>query len=1096
MKPRSRAALIAVIVLVVVALAGGGYLFLRARSGGQPERGTATGPAVLFDAPALGATLTVGQPTPVHAVASSAAKVTRVELWVDGAYESASAATFAGGVSPLPLLAYWEPPTAGPHTLVARAFDAAGRSNEATLAVEVAGPPAEDRDGDGVADAVDVCPDEAGYASAAGCPDRDGDMVADAADACPDEAGTAAGAGCAAPSEGDRDGDAVGDEVDACPETPGGTGGDGCVAPDDRDGDSVADASDPCPEIPGTAGGCPDADRDGVPDGTDPCVDVPGGTDGCPGATESDRDGDGVPDADDACPDERGAAENSGCPGGGGPAGSADDADFDGDGVADSGDSCPGAPGEADLEGCPDVDGDDVPDYRDMCPGEAGTSANLGCPSGGADADGDGVADDVDLCPEDAGMPERLGCPPPGEERELTPGGGEMLLPATARVEFQAVSMTVSDEYDGLSCYPSLAGGPAERYAFTSVDGRSWEAPAGLGSRVLLVRQDEPLAVRMECGADVLYLDEDHAWGTYWGIGAVEGSHPAGDWDGHVITARSTGGDEGRWFEVQYRLCQGGCTEPTSKAVTLVREGSRLTWEWDDGTADLAGYVVYMDGVRIAAYRGTSSSGTADISSWAPPCGGSREFTVTALFADGSESAPSNAVTWVGEECPRVVRVTFDHLTTFDLGSDQGSTVVGPIFGSFTATGSTSRTLSFNALDRGGWWGEEDRGLRLRSTQYYPVQELFDQINTWVSGIGSASVYSAPEHDWVTVELAPGDDLSFGGAIMDGDTGTNPDDTLFNGQRTLPADSVRPGTYRVSDRNIELTVLVEVIVGPEVGPEPDLAITGVSQGEDGELNVQVFNNAASMAEPASLTVEWTDIVTGAVVDSQTWRDVQLGSGATRTLQTTDPVEGIGGMRFVLDPGGDVPDGNRANNTFETPVTLRVEFLGAEAAQCSEARCTVANWWISCEAEWAFTLWVGTGTGPSDVEWLRRMRLPSSGELVACREDDPANGCVPGPSPLEHWNPGGAGSYGFELEIPATDTLAIVATAREADFFTDDDAFVTSLFEYPPADGWGARPDAYTSRLLPERECDDSTELVCEECQPGQVTATWRITRVN
>lgn len=79
-----------------------------------------------------------------------------------------------------------------------------------------------DRDGDTVADQVDVCPDVVGdpspSATRRGCPaDRDGDLIADAEDRCPDEKGVAtpdlARFGC--PLDSDADGFA--DAVDACP---------------------------------------------------------------------------------------------------------------------------------------------------------------------------------------------------------------------------------------------------------------------------------------------------------------------------------------------------------------------------------------------------------------------------------------------------------------------------------------------------------------------------------------------------------------------------------------------------------------------------------------------------------------------------------------------------------------------------------------------------------------------------------------------------------------------------------------------------------------------------------------------------------------
>jgi outer membrane protein OmpA-like peptidoglycan-associated protein len=57
-----------------------------------------------------------------------------------------------------------------------------------------------DRDGDGLLDAVDQCPDQVGPAENRGCPDTDDDEdgVIDRLDNCPDEKGTAANFGCKA----------------------------------------------------------------------------------------------------------------------------------------------------------------------------------------------------------------------------------------------------------------------------------------------------------------------------------------------------------------------------------------------------------------------------------------------------------------------------------------------------------------------------------------------------------------------------------------------------------------------------------------------------------------------------------------------------------------------------------------------------------------------------------------------------------------------------------------------------------------------------------------------------------------------------------
>jgi OOP family OmpA-OmpF porin len=133
-------------------------------------------------------------------------------------------------------------------------------------------PPApSDRDGDGIFDNVDACPDEPGIPSddprKHGCPlrDRDGDHILDDDDACPDEPGVPSDDpkkhGC--PLR-DRDKDGILDEVDACPDLPGVASSDpeknGCP---DTDSDTIIDPKDACPTVAGPANedptkhGCP-----------------------------------------------------------------------------------------------------------------------------------------------------------------------------------------------------------------------------------------------------------------------------------------------------------------------------------------------------------------------------------------------------------------------------------------------------------------------------------------------------------------------------------------------------------------------------------------------------------------------------------------------------------------------------------------------------------------------------------------------------------------------------------------------------------------------------------------------------------------------
>ena len=128
-----------------------------------------------------------------------------------------------------------------------------------------------DRDGDGIADEDDACPDEPedfdDFEDADGCPDpdNDGDGILDGQDGCPNDAD-------------DRDGF---EDADGCPDT-------------ENDGDGVLDADDSCPDVA--------EDRDGFED-----------EDGCP---DPDNDGDGVLDGDDDCPGTASGVrvDERGCP--------------------------------------------------------------------------------------------------------------------------------------------------------------------------------------------------------------------------------------------------------------------------------------------------------------------------------------------------------------------------------------------------------------------------------------------------------------------------------------------------------------------------------------------------------------------------------------------------------------------------------------------------------------------------------------------------------------------------------------------------------------------------------------------------------------
>jgi OmpA-OmpF porin, OOP family len=166
-----------------------------------------------------------------------------------------------------------------------------------------------DRDGDGIKDDVDQCPDEPedfdGFQDEDGCPDpdNDNDGIPDKDDRCPNEPedfdGDQDEDGCPEGNDGDRDGDGIPDSKDKCPDEPEDFDGfqdeDGCPDPD-NDGDGIPDKLDKCPNEP--------EDKDGFED-----------EDGCP---DPDNDKDGIPDIVDKCPNEpetfNGYQDEDGCP--------------------------------------------------------------------------------------------------------------------------------------------------------------------------------------------------------------------------------------------------------------------------------------------------------------------------------------------------------------------------------------------------------------------------------------------------------------------------------------------------------------------------------------------------------------------------------------------------------------------------------------------------------------------------------------------------------------------------------------------------------------------------------------------------------------
>jgi len=259
-----------------------------------------------------------------------------------------------------------------------------------------------DRDGDGLCDDVDPCPDTFNMNPV----DLDKDNVFDECDNSP----------LFNPDQADIDGDGIGDVSDPCI---------------DPDNDGVCGADDKCPGQDDRI----DIDRDGIPDACDDCIDqdadgICDDEDDCLGSiTEGNSCNDGNP-----CTINDRLDDNCNCFGA--------FQDTDGDGVCDVEDQCPGKNDNDDFDndGVPDACDDDAAcstcetddrgrlrmchvypngtasTFRGTCEqvsrfftseGDFVSSKDHCGPcvcadSGDVDTDGDGICDKQDPCPNDA----------------------------------------------------------------------------------------------------------------------------------------------------------------------------------------------------------------------------------------------------------------------------------------------------------------------------------------------------------------------------------------------------------------------------------------------------------------------------------------------------------------------------------------------------------------------------------------------------------------------------------------------------------------------------------------------------------------------
>ncbi len=823
-----------------------------------------------------------------------------------------------------------------------------------------------------------------------------------------------------------------------------------------------------------------DLDGDGLNDELDACPDAYGaGEDGCP--LPGDADGDGVSDADDLCPEAPGEEDDLGCP------------DRDGDGVPDHLDADPDEPGPAELGGAPDSDGDSVPDIEDLSPEDPGDPGAGGAPdSGTGDRDGDGAADDVDPCPDDPGEPGDGYCPPPEEDvppEGEGPGPGPEEAHLFTSLEVEAYAFTVNRDYQDIWCYVEVGPLPMEQYEFQPEGERDWniaEVLAGANSVHLALEDVFELNLYMYCmgtGAEDGLLHE---------IGEYEFQHPESDWNGRALVGVGAG-SEGDSFVARYRICSPSCDEteiqpPILDPITLGPRGDgpyQVRWSWDGDPDWLLGFEMRINGNLVSTAAEIDPDRRAlDLEDFVPRCGEVLEFQLYAIGRDQDSgeseySPPSNIQIWDGETCPRTVSVSF-----VELNPSSRSDSPGPIYGSFYVNDQRLEAefregrLSFDATD--------DPEVYL--DRIISIPRMFEEIERDARsciGAGCTSNY-APSTSSLEADLSSRESLTFGASIW-----TERDGRLFEAFETIPAGEIVPGPYTVSNNGIDLTVLIDVLVGPEAGGEenlPDLVVTGVSRDEDtGQLRIEIFNNAADLIRE-DIPISIVRMSTGEQLILKTWEDVTIPSGSGVTLMAADVVlDSPYDLRIMVDPVDPAGDGgiretNELNNIYETPVLMRVHVNAFRVWQPCESFLDATQ-----SAEFRFRVWVSHRSPEGDVTLVREVNHPWAGTLEYYWGEIPS-------LHIGEWDLQDNPRFDFEFEMPADHTLTIRADGYEDDPGDSTDDYAGWIMEsYGQEQNYGDSDGEYEIVGQDWHECHDGTPLGWDE---NTFLMRYTITRIH
>jgi hypothetical protein len=507
----------------------------------------------------------------------------------------------------------------------------------------------------------------------------------------------------------------------------------------------------------------------------------------------------------------------------------------------------------------------------------------------------------------------------------------------TLRVE--ALALETGGEYESVHCYIGIAGSDPRWYPdedgdqstderFASLGDGSWNIADYLsGPTVPAVpwQSGQPLPIDITC---VGMID---GGSRSVDLGRLEITVQPEAWDGITRRASSEGS-----FTLDYRVTQVGesasevgkeieidssMTPPSNLRLIHAGAGYFLGWEYEPDEEELPidGFRIYLNDT-LQWYEPSDSHFTALPDQWVhPPCGEEYDFKVTAYrgtYTDGFESPDSNVVSTftgeIGDEgCGRAVIVTFETLTTGNLGGDgdRDPGDVGPVYGSIYVN---DQAIGFN-LRCDANLCDEIEGL-MHNSEY-----------SWPGLLVAGEADVSPQF---VVEIPPDEEsVQIGFNIMDEDTGRCRDsddpgcpDAVCSGSVNRDVNIGFRGTINTSapadaltDRCVVAYVLhpasgAPVVEPGESPPLPHLRVEQVTVGSDSGLPfITVRNVGGADWARHDLTIA-VERPLGEYIGTYTWPELDLPPGEMVILGDYDlapdhPMD----ICVILDPENQVAE---------------------------------------------------------------------------------------------------------------------------------------------------------------------------------------------